>query len=273
MNYLQIPSAVWPHLSHLSGLQLAIYCDAITWTSQGKEARRSNDTLAEMFGVTSRAISKAVARMVELGFVDVEVGPNNIRTIKPRTTVHLNKRSPRTSVHHEQLFTTPLNNCSSEHGTTVHGSPEQLFTQVNHREEQIEEQRGEKETEPERMRRLIEEKEARERGEQPQVQKAVVSIPARGAARPAVVPNKAKPFDAEEVRDYLRELGDPDLEEADKFFDYWVSKDWRTKDGPIKDWKARMRYWLRSEFRKPRKKSVGERVREMMERDELNKNR
>jgi hypothetical protein len=129
------------------------------------------------------------------------------------------------------------------------------------------------ETEPERMRRLIEEKEARERGEQPQVQKAVVTISARGAARPAVVSNKAKPFDAEEVRDYLRELGDPDLEEADKFFDYWVSKDWRTKDGPIKDWKARMRYWLRSEFRKPRKKSVGERVREMMERDELNKNR
>lgn len=143
MNYLQIPSAVWPHLSHLSGLQLAIYCDAITWTSQGKEARRSNDTLAEMFGVTSRAISKAVARMVELGFVDVEVGPNNIRSIKPRTTVHLNKRSPRTTVHPEQLFTTPLNNCSPQHGTTVHGSPEQLFTQVNHIEEQREEHRGE----------------------------------------------------------------------------------------------------------------------------------
>jgi hypothetical protein len=129
------------------------------------------------------------------------------------------------------------------------------------------------ETEPERMRRLIEAKEAREQGEYTETPKAVVSIPARGAARPAVVPNKAKPFDAEEVRDYLRELGDPDLEEADKFFDYWVSKDWRTKDGPIKDWKARMRYWLRSEFRKPRKKSVGERVREMMEREELNKNR
>jgi len=143
MNYLQIPSAVWPHLSHLSGLQLAIYCDAITWTSQGKEARRSNDTLAEMFGVTSRAISKAVARMVELGFVDVEVGPNNIRSIKPRTSVHLNKRSPRTTVHPEQLFTTPLNNCSPQHGTTVHGSPEQLFIQVNHIEEQIEEHRGE----------------------------------------------------------------------------------------------------------------------------------
>jgi hypothetical protein len=143
MNYLQIPSAVWPHLSHLSGLQLAIYCDAITWTSQGKEARRSNDTLAEMFGVTSRAISKAVARMVELGFVDVEVGPNNIRSIRPRTTVHLNKRSPRTTVHPEQLFTTPLNNCSPQHGTTVHGSPEQVFTLVNHIEEQREEHRGE----------------------------------------------------------------------------------------------------------------------------------
>ena len=140
MNYLQIPSAMWPHLSRLSGLQLAIYCDAVTWESQGKNARRSNDTLAEMFAVTSRAISKSVARLVELGLVDLEVGANNIRVIKPRTTVHLNKCSPRTTVHPEQVFTPTLNECSGQHGTTVHGSPEQVFTLVNH----IEEQRAEK---------------------------------------------------------------------------------------------------------------------------------
>ena len=119
--------------------------------------------------------------------------------------------------------------------------------------------------------RLLEEQEARERGEH--TAKAVEIIPARGAARATVVSNKAKPFDADEVRDYFAELGDPDPNEADNFYDYWLSRGWRDKAGPIKDWKARARTWMRSEFRKPRKKSVGERVREMMERDELNKNR
>lgn len=136
MNYLQIPSALWPHISRLSGLQLAIYCDAVTWGSQGKEARRSNDTLAEMFGVTSRAISKSVARLVEMGLVDLEVGPNNIRTIKPRTTVHLNECSPRTTVHPERVFTPTLNECSGQHGTSVQVSPERVFTLDNQREEQ-----------------------------------------------------------------------------------------------------------------------------------------
>lgn len=144
MNYLQIPSAMWPHLSRLSGLQLAIYCDAVTWESQGKNARRSNDTLAEMFAVTSRAISKSVARLVELGLVDLEIGANNIRVIKPRTTVHLNKCSPRTTVHPERVFTPTLNECSGQHGTSVQGSPERVFTLYNHIEEQREEQGEEK---------------------------------------------------------------------------------------------------------------------------------
>jgi hypothetical protein len=124
------------------------------------------------------------------------------------------------------------------------------------------------ETEPERMRRLIEEKEARERGEQPQVQKAVVTIPARGAARPAVVSNKAKPFDAEEVRDYFVQLGDPDPNEAYNFWDHFESNGWLVSGKtPMRDWKASARKWMRSDFRKPRKKSVGERVREIMERE------
>jgi hypothetical protein len=130
------------------------------------------------------------------------------------------------------------------------------------------------ETEPERMRRLIEEKEARERGEYTETPKAVVTIPARGAARATVVSNKAKPFDAEEVRDYFVQLGDPDPDEAYNFWDHFESNGWLVSGKtPMRDWKASVRRWMRSEFRKPRKKSVGERVREIMERDELNKNR
>lgn len=148
MNYLQIPSALWPHISHLSGLQVAIYCDAVTWANQGKEARRSNDTLAQMFGVTSRAVTKAVARLCELGLVDLEAGPNNLRTIKPRTTVHLNDRSPRTSVHPEQVFEATPNDCSMQPRTSVLHSPERPFDLYNHREEQREEHREEPKAEP-----------------------------------------------------------------------------------------------------------------------------
>lgn len=152
MNYLQIPSALWPHISHLSGLQVAIYCDAVTWANQGKEARRSNDTLAQMFGVTSRAVTKAVARLCELGLVDLEAGPNNLRTIKPRTSVHLNDRSPRTSVHPEQVFEATPNNCSMQPRTSVLHSPERPFDLYNHREEQREEHREEPKAEPKKRR-------------------------------------------------------------------------------------------------------------------------
>jgi hypothetical protein len=152
MNYLQIPSALWPHISHLSGLQVAIYCDAVTWANQGKEARRSNDTLAQMFGVTSRAVTKAVARLCELGLVDLETGPNNLRTIKPRTSVHLNDRSPRTSVHPEQVFEATPNDCSMQPRTSVLHSPERPFDLYNHREEQREEHREEPKAEPKKRR-------------------------------------------------------------------------------------------------------------------------
>jgi hypothetical protein len=152
MNYLQIPSALWPHISHLSGLQVAIYCDAVTWANQGKEARRSNDTLAQMFGVTSRAVTKAVARLCELGLVDLEAGPNNLRTIKPRTSVHLNDRSPRTSVHPEQVFEATPNDCSMQPRTSVLHSPERPFDLYNHREEQREEHREEPKAEPKKRR-------------------------------------------------------------------------------------------------------------------------
>lgn len=126
------------------------------------------------------------------------------------------------------------------------------------------------------IKRLIEEKEARERGEE--VPQAVEAIPvpatirpARGAARAAVLPNKARPFDAEEVRDYFAEVGDPDPNEAYNFWDHFESNGWLVSGKtPMKDWRASARKWMRSEYRKPRKKSVGERVREMMENEERN---
>lgn len=119
------------------------------------------------------------------------------------------------------------------------------------------------------IKRLIEEKEARERGEE--VPQAVEAIPvpatirpARGAARPAVVSNKAQPFDVEEVIDYFLELEDTP-EEAANFYDYWTSAGWRRKSGPIKDWKATARTWVRSPYRKPKPKTVIDTARAVME--------
>lgn len=139
MNFLQVPDHLWRHVAKLSGLQLAILCDAWTWDAGGKPARRSNEQIAEMFGATTRAVTKSVKRLQELGLVEIEYGQNNIRHIKPRTTVHLNERSPRTSVHPEQSFTPASNDRSGEPRTTVHGSIEQSFTLIEHRIEQKEE--------------------------------------------------------------------------------------------------------------------------------------
>lgn len=136
MNFLQLPECVLVHASKLSGLQLAILADAWTWEKQGKEARRSNDQLAEMFGATTRGISKAVKSLQELGLVELRYGANNIRHIKPRTVVHLNTRSPRTVVHPERSFHAATNSRSGGDEQSFHASPERSFTLIEHRVEQ-----------------------------------------------------------------------------------------------------------------------------------------
>lgn len=151
MNFLQIPECVLVHASKLSGLQLAILADAWTWEKNGKDARRSNDQLAELFGATNRGITKAVKSLQELGLVELTYGANNIRFIKPRTTVHLNDRSPRTSVHPERPFTPTLNDRSIPPERAFTPSPERPFTLIDNRIENIEEKRIEKRAPPKKQ--------------------------------------------------------------------------------------------------------------------------
>ena len=146
MNFLQLPECVLVHASKLSGLQLAILADAWTWERQGKEARRSNDQLAELFGATTRGVTKAVKVLQELGLVELHYGANNIRHIKPRTTVHLNDRSPRTTVHLEQPFYAASNNRSTPPEQVFEASPERPFTLIEHIVEQEVEQKVEQGT-------------------------------------------------------------------------------------------------------------------------------
>lgn len=144
MNFLQIPEHVLIHASKLSGLQLAILADAWTWDRNGKDARRSNDQYAEMLGATARGVTKAVKTLQELGLVELHYGANNIRHIKPRTTVHLNDRSPRTTVHPEQSFTPALNDRSTPPERPFTPSPERPFTLIEKEIENKEEKRIEK---------------------------------------------------------------------------------------------------------------------------------
>jgi hypothetical protein len=144
VNFLQIPESVLVHASKLSGLQLAILADAWTWEKNGKEARRSNDQLAELFGATTRGVTKAVKTLQELGLVELQYGANNIRYIKPRTTVHLNDRSPRTTVHPERPFDAAPNDRSTPPERPFTPSPERPFTLIEKVIENKEEKRIEK---------------------------------------------------------------------------------------------------------------------------------
>lgn len=53
----------------------------------------------------------------------------------------------------------------------------------------------------------------------------------------------------EDTRDYFRSLGlgEHELRVADNCFDYWLSAGWKRKSGPIVDWHATCRTWLRNE--------------------------
>lgn len=59
--------------------------------------------------------------------------------------------------------------------------------------------------------------------------------------------DKARPKNADEVRAYFEELNA--AHEAEGFHDYWTSAGWRRKSGPIRDWRAAARNWLRQPHR------------------------
>ena len=71
MNYLQVPECVYQWVGRLSGLQLAIWCDAYTLTQQGMDAYRTNDQLADIFGVDERSVRRAVSKLQELGLIAI----------------------------------------------------------------------------------------------------------------------------------------------------------------------------------------------------------
>ena len=210
MNFIRIPENLWPHLGKLSGLQVGILADVWTWQEQGKTAHRSNESLAQLFGVTGRAVTKAVKRLEELGLVEVSYGEKNLRHVKGltpealNTCSPLNERSPRTIVHPEQSFTPTLNDRSPLPRTTVHPPPEQSFTQIEHRIEHTEEPR--KEQEPKK---------------------------------------EARPKSVEVVVAAFLEAGSTE-DEAMTFFDYYTANGWKVGRSAMKDWKAAARNWLRN---------------------------
>lgn len=59
---------------------------------------------------------------------------------------------------------------------------------------------------------------------------------------------RGRPRDLDEVTAYFDELGAAD--EAGGFWDYWESAGWRRKGGPVKDWRAAARNWMRQPYRR-----------------------
>lgn len=102
MNYLQLPTAILPHLRRLSAVQLAIWADAWTWAQQGGKAYRTNEQLAEMFGTSAKSVSRSIAGMREMGMVQWQManGRQRILVACIPTNVHPHERpSTRTSIH------------------------------------------------------------------------------------------------------------------------------------------------------------------------------
>ena len=82
MNYLQLPVEILPHLSRMSGVMLAIWCDAYTWQQQGKQAYRTNAQLAGMLNVTDKSISTAVSNLKKNGLVEWSMVNGRQRILK-----------------------------------------------------------------------------------------------------------------------------------------------------------------------------------------------
>ena len=141
MNYLQLPSEVMPHLRRLSAIQLAIWADAWTWAQNGKPAYRTNEQLAELFGITVKSVSRAIAGLKSYGMLKAQTvnGRQRILTACIPTNVHPHERpSPSTSI--------PTNVHAASPSTSMlhpHERPPSIPTNV-HQEENREENRIEK---------------------------------------------------------------------------------------------------------------------------------
>lgn len=68
MNYLQLPD----HLNtlDLTGLELKVYCDVWTMTQAGKQYWKSNEIIAQQFGVEKRSVIRVVTRLESRGLLE-----------------------------------------------------------------------------------------------------------------------------------------------------------------------------------------------------------
>ena len=239
MNYLQLPVEVLPHLRRLSAVQLAIWADAWTWQQNGKEARRSNAQYGEMFGVHAKSISQSIAGLRDAGCIEwSDTGAGRVlRATIPTNVTPPYKRVPSigTSIH-TNVDTPSIGTCTPppyEHGGPLHTNVDQIKKVIeNVIENEIE--NGERTRKAPRLKRN---------------------------GNTVQLDTKARPFDLAEVVDYFLEIDDTE-EEAHQFWDYWESAGWRRKNGPIRDWKASARTWIRSPYRKPKKKELIDQIKE-----------
>lgn len=237
MNYLQLPTQVLPHLRRLSAVQLAIFADAWTWQQNGKESRRSNKQFAEMMNVSPKSASDAIAGLVKAGLMtwSMDGGGRVLTATLPSNFQPPVELLPSGSTSIPSNFYPPS-------GLTSTPPPDELPSPLPFNFHQIE--KGIK------------------KGREKEIENGAPKLKKNGNT--VQLDTKARPFDVDEVIDYFLELEDTP-EEAANFYDYWTSAGWRRKAGPIKDWKATARTWMRSPYRKQKPKTVIDTARAVME--------
>lgn len=244
MNYQQLPDALLPYIRRWSGMQVAVWCDVYTMTMNGRSYYRTNDQLAEMFGTDPRTVRRLVQDLVKEGALSTRMdGKRRILTATKlgdwsapqRRTDMSEDRNVRGQIYPGTDMSAKEDRNVRDGGQICPPKEDRYVPQIDNIIEQVINK---------------------------EVDKGAPKL--RREGKTVVLDTKARPFDVDEVIDYFLELEDTP-EEAANFYDYWTSAGWRRKAGPIKDWKATARTWVRSPYRKPKPKTVIDTARAVME--------
>jgi hypothetical protein len=213
MNFLQVPTDVLSYAGKLSATQMLIWADAWTFKKNTGKAYRTNAQLSEMLNVTERSVSRAVQELIRMNAITVQSNGRN-RLIDAN---HPSEWKVDTNVHRR---TRPSTQTSTD--VDVHADSTDVSMQGRH----------ERPCRPDADVHLIEKRIEKE-----------IEQPIEKEVKPK---KEAKPKSLEDVIEAFEAVGSTE-DEAMAFFDYWESAGWRRKGGPIKDWKATARGWLRNQ--------------------------